>query len=463
MNRKVYLITGLLLMAFAIVACQPQVVEVEREVPVEVTVEVEKEVIVEKEVEVTVEVEVEVETEVEVTRIVEVEVEVPVTAVDVPGFDTWEDVLAAAEGTTVNWHMWGGSDTINTNVDNDIGAEVLELYGVTLNRVPLVDTADAVNKILDESTAGVDEGTIDLIWINGENFKTLAEADLLYGNWAEGIPNARFVNWEDPALAFDFGYPVEGRESPWGHASFVFEYNTVLVGDNPPTTFEDLAAWTEENPGLFTYPAIPDFTGSVFVRHLFYWAAGGPEPFLGEFDQETFDEYAPIVWDYLNGIEPNLWRSGQTYPEAAPMQDLLANQEIAFNMGYGPANASTQIKEGAYPDTIRTFVMDTGTISNNNFVTIPFNSPNPAGAMIVANYMLSEQFQLTMIDPDQWGWLSPISPNVYSQDFQDTVAGFELGPATLPPDVLAEAALPEPSSEWVTAMEAGWIENVLEN
>ena len=25
----------------------------------------------------------------------------------VPGYETWADVLAAAQGTTVNWHMWG--------------------------------------------------------------------------------------------------------------------------------------------------------------------------------------------------------------------------------------------------------------------------------------------------------------------------------------------------------------------
>ncbi|MBL8164526.1 MAG: ABC transporter substrate-binding protein, partial [Anaerolineae bacterium] len=272
----------------------------------------------------------------------------------------------------------------------------------------------------------------------------------------------RFVDWSDPALAFDFGYPVEGYESPWGHAQFVFEYNTALVGEEPPTSFEALAEWAAANPGLFTYPAIPDFTGSVFVRHVFYWVAGGPEPFLGEFDQAVFDQYAPIVWEYLNALEPNLWRAGETYPDAAVMQDLLANQEVAFNMGYGPGNAANNINEGIYPETIRTFVLDTGTISNNNFVTIPYNAPNPAGAMVIANYMLSEEFQLNMTDPTKWGWLSPIPPSVYSEEFQAAVATFESHPATLSADALNAAALPEPPATWVTAMEQGWIENVLE-
>ena len=38
----------------------------------------------------------------------------------------------------------------------------------------------------------------------------------------------------------------------------------------------------------------------------------------------------------------------------------------------------------------------------------------------------------------------------------------ELHPATLPADILAAAALPEPPPAWVTAMEQGWVENVLE-
>jgi putative spermidine/putrescine transport system substrate-binding protein len=380
----------------------------------------------------------------------------------VPGFDTWEEVLAAAEGTTVNWFMWGGSDSINTNTDRDIGDAVEEMYGVELNRVP-ADAADFVNKILDEAAAGVEEGTIDLVWINGENFRTLKEAELLYGPWSESIPNAKYVNWEDPALAYDFGYAVDGLESPWGHAQFVMEYNTALVGDEPPTTFEDLAVWVHENPGLFTYPAIPDFTGSVFVRHVFYWAAGGPEPFLGEFDQEVFDEYAPLVWEYLNDLEPDLWRSGETYPELAAQQNMLGNQEVAFGMGYGPAGAAIRIGEGVYPETIRTFVFDTGTISNNNFVGIPFNSTNPAGAMVVANYILSEGYQIVMVDPEIWGWLSPIDPTVYSEEFQEALAAMDRHPSILPADILASHVLPEPSGAWVTAMEAGWIENVLEN
>ena len=73
-----------------------------------------------------------------------------------PGFDSWDDVLAQAEGQTVNWYMWGGSDAINDFVDTVYGEPLMEEYGITLNRVPLADTADAVNQVLSEAEAGVE-------------------------------------------------------------------------------------------------------------------------------------------------------------------------------------------------------------------------------------------------------------------------------------------------------------------
>src|SRR3954449_13467515 len=51
--------------------------------------------------------------------------------------EKWDDVLRAAKGTTVNWFMWGGSDTLNAHVDKAIGGPLKEKYGITLNRVPV--------------------------------------------------------------------------------------------------------------------------------------------------------------------------------------------------------------------------------------------------------------------------------------------------------------------------------------
>ena len=86
--------------------------------------------------------------------------------------NNWDSVLTAAKGQTVNWYLWGGSDSINAFVDNFYGKALQERYGITLNRIPVADTVDAVNQVLSEKQAGTDPGVVDLIWINGENFFT---------------------------------------------------------------------------------------------------------------------------------------------------------------------------------------------------------------------------------------------------------------------------------------------------
>lgn len=378
-------------------------------------------------------------------------------------YATWDEVLTAADGTTVNWFMWGGSDTINTLVDQEVGGPLLDQYNVTLNRVPIENTADAVNKVLNEKAAGMNSGgSIDLIWINGENFRTLKEAGLLYGPFVDLLPNTQYVDWENPAVAFDFGVAVEGYESPWASFQWVMEYNSATVAA-PPTTYEELAAWVEANPGRFTYPAPPNHVGSAFVRQLFYWAAGSAEPFLGPFNQEVFNEHAPDVWAYLNGIEPFLWREGQTYPELGIMPDLLANGEIDFAMEYDASRASNYINQGLYPESIRTFVFDTGTVANISYVAIPYNASNPAAALVLANHLLSPDYQIGITNPEvSLGWMVAVEPDRLTADEQTRLNATPRGVATLTQDVLRAAALPEVSADWVTAMEQGWEENVLE-
>lgn len=380
----------------------------------------------------------------------------------VPVYDNWDDVLEAADGTTVNWFMWGGSETVNTHVNQKIRGPLQELYGVTLNQVPLDDTADAVNKVLNEKAAGQDSGgSIDAIWLNGENFRTLREADLLYGPFTELLPNSDLVDWDNPAINRDFGISVEGYESPWASFQIVMEHNSAAV-ENPPRSFEELRDWVKENPGRFTYPGLPNHVGGAFVRQVFYWAAGSPEPFLQPFDQALYDEYAPVVWDYLNEIEPHLWREGSTYPELSAMSDLLANQEIDFAMEYNSSRASNYIEEGLYPDTVRTYIFETGSLANVSYIAIPYNANNPASAMVLANYLISADYQLVMTDPRELGWKMAIDPTRLSDNEQETLAAIPNGVATLPAEELSAAALPEADASWVSVIEEGWIENVLQ-
>ena len=232
-----------------------------------------------------------------------------------PGFESWDDVVEQARGGTVNWYLWGGSDEINDFVETFYGEPLMEEYGITLNRVGLADTVDAVNQVLSEAEAGIegDDGSVDLIWINGENFFTLRQADLLYGPWAENIPNSVLVDWDNPAMNLDFGRPVDGYESPWSGAQFHFIYDSARMSEEDlPRSYAELTEWIEANPGRFTYiaPGPGAFQGTRFVKQALYEVSGGQEQWVGDFNQELYDEHAPALWELLNSWEENLWRGG---------------------------------------------------------------------------------------------------------------------------------------------------------
>jgi putative spermidine/putrescine transport system substrate-binding protein len=375
----------------------------------------------------------------------------------------FEQIAAAARGQTVNWHMWGGSDAINAYVNGYVAEQLKAQYDITLKQVPVTDIAETVNKLLAEKQAGkLEGGSVDLMWINGENFRTLKEGGMVFRNWADLLPSNQFVDWENPAIANDFGFPVEYDESPWGAAQFVMEYDSAKI-QNPPTTIEELFTWACENPGKFTYPAPPDFTGSVFVRHVFYAAAGDYTQLLGSFDEARYNAAAAKTWQMLNDVKPCLWREGATYPESSTqLNELLAQGEVWISMNYSPTHAANEIEKGTYPESIRTWVFDTGTIGNTNYVTIPLNSPNKAAAMVAANFLLSPEAQYEAAKPEVTGWSTPLSFAKLPKEWVDKFYALPRSEATLPSDELNSKKLSELQSTWLTRIEQDWQTSVLQ-
>lgn len=377
---------------------------------------------------------------------------------------TWDEITELARGGEVNWFMWGGSDSINQYVSEYIGGRLADEYGVTLNRVGISDTVSAVNIVLGEKEAGnLDNGSVDMIWINGENFRTMVQGDLAYCGYPDVLPNNALVDWDNPAIANDFGVPVNGCEIPWSTAQFAFAYNTALY-DDPPTSIPALLEWIKANPGQFTYPAPPDFNGSVFVRHVFYHAAGGVQNLLGEFDQARYDEYAAETWRILNEIEPYLWREGQTYPNSiAALQQLYANQEVGIIFNYEPASVGINILNGTFPPTTQGYAMSDGTIGNTNYTLIPFNSPNKAAALVLQNVLLSAEAQVQKALPDVWGTQPGIDMSRVTGEVRAVFDSIERHPNVVPAEDLAATSLPELQASWISAIEQGWIDNVGSN
>ena len=373
----------------------------------------------------------------------------------------WDEIVEQARGGTVNWFMWGGSDSINQYVSGYIGGILMADYGITLNRVGITDTVEAVNIVLGEKEAGVtDKGAVDLIWINGENFRTLRQGGLVWCGYTDALPNNALINWDNPSIANDFGVPVEGCEVPWSKAQFAFAHDSATLPD-PPKSIPDLITWIKANPGQFTYPAAPDFNGAVFVRHVFYHAAGGAENLLGAFDQARFDAAATKTWAILNDLEPYLWREGKTYPASITALDqLFANTEVALTFNYDASQFGLAVQNGSFPETVRSYGLSDGTIGNTNYTAIPFNSPNKAAAMVLQNLLLSGPAQVEKAMPAVWGAAPAIEIDRATPEDQARFATITQLPSVVSLQELGKYALPELQADWISAIEQGWIANV---
>ncbi len=382
--------------------------------------------------------------------------------------DDWESVVAAADGQTVNWYMWGGSESINEFVDTFYGLALKERYNITLNRVPVADAVDFVNQLLSEKEAGTDPGNIDLMWINGENFATLKEAGMLYDGWSRSMPNSAYVNWENPALSLDFGEPIEALESPWSSAQFQFIYDSARMGeDDLPRSYAQLKAWAcEEHRGRFTYiaPGPGAFQGTRFVKGALFELSGGAEQWR-DYDEALWEEWSPQLWQYFNALEPCLWREGETYPkDENELHSLFANQEVDLSITQAIAGAGPLIEQGLVPETSRAFVFDDYMIGDFNYVAIAANAPNKAAALVLANMILEPEFQAAQIIPENgFGLGFGIDITLVPVEEAEVMhaAAEQLGPAATPVEDLLASLVPDSTAEYQTRVEEGWREHVL--
>lgn len=371
----------------------------------------------------------------------------------------WDEIVEAARGTTVTFYGWGGDENRNNWLNTTVADYVKEHYDIALEVVGM-DINDILSKLSGEKQAGSETGSIDMIWINGENFYSAKDNGLLYGPFTEQLPNMEaYIDLEDPETLNDFCMPIEGYEAPYAKAQMVF-FNDSAVTPEAPASAEELLEFCKKYPGKVTYPALPDFTGSAFVRNIIYELCGWEQFQDMEADYDTVKAAIEPALDYLRELNPYLWNEGKTFPESSTTVDtMFADGELVMNMSYGPFSVATGIAEGTYTDTTRTFVFDNGTIGNTNYMAIAFNSPNKAGAMVVINAILSAELQLTQYE--QLRELPVVSADKLSAEEQAAFDAVDLGKGVLSQTELLEHRLPEMPASLVPVIEEIWLNEVV--
>ncbi|MEW9080330.1 ABC transporter substrate-binding protein [Terrisporobacter glycolicus] len=371
----------------------------------------------------------------------------------------WEEVLEKAKGSTVTFYGWGGDEELNAWLDDVFAPKMKEKYDIKMERVPM-DIDQVLSQLSGEIQAGEEDGSIDMIWINGENFKSAKENNMLYGPFLEKLPNAKkYLDLNADENKNDFGFPTEGYEAPYGKAQLVF-MNDSAVTKNAPSSTKELLEFAKENKGKVTYPALPDFTGSAFVRNVIYDICGYEQFQDMKEDKETVKKAIQPALDYLVELNKYLWNEGKSFPaDSTQLDNMFKDNEVVMNMTYTAYAVARGIENGSYTDTTKTFLFDKGTIGNTNYIAIAKNSGNKAGAMVAINEMISAEIQASRLE--KLKTISVVDNNKLSKEEKAEFDKVDIGKGAIPQDELLSKRLPEMPAGLVPIIEEIWLEEVV--
>ena len=367
--------------------------------------------------------------------------------------EDWAAIEAQAKGQTVYFNAWAGSPQINAYIAW-AGEVVKQRHGIILEHVKLQDTGEAVRRVRDEVAADK-PGSVDLIWINGENFRVMKQEKLLFGPFAESLPNFALVDVTGkPTTLIDFAEPVEGLEAPWGMAQLTFFGDGAKLA-TPPMSMMDLLDLAKKEPGRIAYPAPPDFHGTTFVKQVLVETIRDREWLSKPIDTAGFTDAAKPMFDYLDALHPHLWREGKQFPPTqAQLKQMLADGELLMALTFNPNEPANLVASGELPASTIAWQNSGGTIGNTHFVAIPVNAQAKPAAQAVANFLMSPEAQARKADLKIWG-----DPTVL--DVKKLPAGeqalFKAG--EIPGGVRYPGpAILEPHGSWVPLIEAAWLE-----
>jgi putative spermidine/putrescine transport system substrate-binding protein len=371
---------------------------------------------------------------------------------------TWEQVFQQAKGNTVHLMMWQGDPLINAYMQQYVAPAVKEQFGITLEIAAGQGNA-IVQTLMAEMEAGKSASELDLMWINGETFYQLRQIDALFGPWTDRLPNAQFIDFQNPFINTDFQQPVNGYECPWGNVQMTLIYNSELVKD-PPRTREALAAFVKAHPGKFTFDT--QFTGLTFLKSLLIDIAGGGNALDGPFDEKKYQQYSTQLWAYLREIQPYLWKEGKTFPDSrAPMHQLFSNGELWFTLTNNDNEVDSKVQQGLFPPTARAYVPDFGSIQNSHYMGIPKLSGNKAAAAVVANFLISPEAQLEKQQQQVWGDGTVLDLDKLPGDWKQRFESLSARKYAPPRSELEKHALRELAPEYMIRLEKDFRKNII--
>ncbi len=373
----------------------------------------------------------------------------------------WQQTLQEAQQQSVYFYAWGGSPNINRYIQW-VSEQVFARYQIKLEHVKLAQTSDAVSRVLAEKSAlNTSNGQVDMLWINGQNFATMAKNNLLEPSWVQELPNFLLTNpAQNPAMTRDFGIPTQGMEAPWGRAALTFYYNSEYSLE-PPQNLPQLLMWAQQYPGRFSYAQPPDFLGVSFLKYalIVLNKSQKTKDFNMLYEAPTFNSQQMLLsplWQFLDKLHPYLWRKGRYFTnDGASLRRLMGDGELLLSFTFTAPDIPAAVERYDLPPSTRSYAMLDGSLSNVHFLTIPFNAKHKAGAKVVINFLMSVAAQAQKQQSEVWGDSTVLDLSILSAAEQQQFAPASQHPSALP--VSTSPSLSEPHPAWVSLLTEEWL------
>jgi putative spermidine/putrescine transport system substrate-binding protein len=358
--------------------------------------------------------------------------------------------LVGAQDTPSEIYVYTDSDTNISDWWTNVIIPAFEKenpqYKVVLTIVRGVGggNSDIANRALAAMTTGDDPQVDYFETIGVDSVKEWVDSELFLEITEENVPNIANVVEATNRLP---------QEIPYRGSQVLLAYNSEFVAeDEVPTTYAELIQWIKDHPGQFVYNR-PDRGGSgaaMVTRAIFEVTGQDPSLFVpGEFEQDLVDQF-PKAWDLLSSVHDSIYENG-AYPAGnTPVLELFANGSVNMITAWSDQTLQA-MNNDLLPETTKlTQLQDLPFTGGYAYSGIPSNAANQEGALALANFVLSEQMQESVVQ--EIGGFPAISWDALPADLQEQFT-----------DVITDTVPTWPGGDYGAAMVEGWYNNVATN
>lgn len=224
-------------------------------------------------------------------------------------------------------------------------------------------------KLEAQKQAGTKAWDIDVAVIHQKMAGQMMEKELLAA-YRDQIDTGKLVTRDTARMAL--GTDVDGYVMPMFHSQTALAYHPDLV-NNPPKTFEELIAWTKENPKQFGYNGIKNgMSGVSFVCGWMYAFGGNADKLMnGPYDASLKNGWDPVLAK-LKDFNQNVTFT----PGNAGTLDMLNRGEIAMGPVWVDMFYSWQA-QGRIPPNMKLQLIGPGMPGQPMYYVVPKNAANP--------------------------------------------------------------------------------------